>query len=1080
MDNNFEFLNKRWPILANLGKLSEKNLYIDSNTAFIKMGMFGELIVTYMMALENIDETSMKYENTHANRIKLLKREDLLPKEIDDILFSLRKKRNVAAHVAYESVEEAKVLLGLTYKLGVWFMQTYGDWDFEPQPFVLPKEDANTSDIEEISKQYDGKVKFLEEELKKLRESQSTEDINKRRKQAIRAVRNIAFTEEETRQIIDVQLRNAGWEADSIALRFSKGAIPEKGKNKAIAEWPTSSIEKKRGKVDYALFIGTQLVGFIEAKKSTKDVIGNMIESKIYAKGVKEEHEEYIANSWGEYKVPFLFVCNGREYIKELEDRSGVHFLDCRKSTNHPKALQGWYSPEKLQSMLEENIEEANEHLNFLSYDILKDPDGVGLRDYQVEAIKAAENVIIEGRSSALLTMATGTGKTRTVLGLIYRLLVTKRFKRILFLVDRTALGDQAQEAFDQVKIENLMPLGKIYNINGLEDKLIDKETKIHVATVQAMVKRILYSEENVPSVGDYDCIIIDEAHRGYILDKEMSDDEIDWRDNRDFISKYKKVIEYFDAFKIALTATPALHTTEIFGQPVYTYSYRDAVIDGYLVDHEPPHIIKTELMEQGIHYKRGEKVPKYNTVTGELLNGAELEDDIDFEIDQFNKKVISESYNKKVLEEVAKYISPEDKGKTLIFAANDAHADTIVRMLKEIYDELQGGVDDDAIVKITGSIKDPDLAIKKFKNETYPSIVVTVDLLTTGIDVPKVDKLVFMRRVKSRMLYEQMLGRATRLCSEIDKTHFEIFDCVNLYEALSLVTNMKPVVVDAKESFKILSERLKRASSEEEKKNEIDKIIAKLQRKKKLIKDDEKTVFKSFCNDKSPQEFIEELKNSKVDEALDKIVKNNALIEYLDQKSYNEQVIIVSDKEDKLISHERGYGKGKRPKDYLNEFKKYIEENQNRITALNIVCTRPKDLTRDDLKGLRAILDKEGFNEEYLKTAWRDLSNEEIAADIISFIRQQALGSALIPVEERVKKAVGKIKREYYLTPVQTKWLEKIENAMLKEVIIDKKVFDVGNFKREGGFNRYDKIFDNKLEEIIDKIKEYMFNETA
>lgn len=172
---------------------------------------------------------------------------------------------------------------------------------------MLPKEDVNTTDIEEISKQYDYKVKFLEEELKKLKESQSTEDINKRRKQDIKAVRNIAFTEEEIRQIMDAQLRNAGWQADSITLRYSKGTRPEKGKNRAIAEWPTSSSEKKNGKVDYALFIGTRLVAFIEVKKSTKDVLGNMIESKVYAKGVKEEHEDYVANSWGDYKST-LFI----------------------------------------------------------------------------------------------------------------------------------------------------------------------------------------------------------------------------------------------------------------------------------------------------------------------------------------------------------------------------------------------------------------------------------------------------------------------------------------------------------------------------------------------------------------------------------------------------------------------------------------------------------------------------------------------------------------------------------------------------------------------------------------------------
>ncbi len=180
---------------------------------------------------------------------------------------------------------------------------------------------------------------------------------------------------------------------------------------------------------------------------------------------------------------------------------------------------------------------------------------------------------------------------------MIYRFLKTERFRRILFLVDRTALGEQAQDVFEEVKMEDLLTLDDIYNIKGLEDKTIDKETRIHISTVQGMVKRIMYNTgETMPAVSDYDLLIIDEAHRGYILDKEMCEDEVLYRDQRDYQSKYRSVIEYFNAVKIALTATPALQTTEIFGQPVFKYTYREAVIEGYLVDHDAPHELKTKL----------------------------------------------------------------------------------------------------------------------------------------------------------------------------------------------------------------------------------------------------------------------------------------------------------------------------------------------------------------------------------------------------------------------------------------------------------------------------------------------------
>ncbi|WP_252234099.1 type I restriction-modification system endonuclease [Clostridium sp. ZS1] len=1079
--SNFAFLEDKWPILGNLGRLAEKNLYIDSNTTFIKCGMFGEIIVKYMVSMEEVDETLIAHDNNHNNRIKLLKKEDLIPDDIDNILHRLRIKRNSAAHSGYEDVEKAKIQLEITFKLAVWFMQTYGEWNFEPESFKVPKENDFSENINDISREYDEKVKALEAELNALKaKEKDKKELEERKKQGKKASRKIEYSEAQTRRIIDDQLVSAGWEADTINIRYSRGTRPTKGRNLAIAEWPTYSEEKGNGKVDYALFIGKKLVGFVEAKKYSKDVGGTMVESKTYAKGVKEEDTEYVISSWNEYKVPFLFSANGRKYIKEIEDKSGVHFVDCRNPRNNTKVLQGWYSPEKLESMLEEDIEDANKKLDELSFEFLQSSDSVGLRYYQVEAIKAVEKAIIDGKKTALITMATGTGKTRTVLGLIYRLLKTNRYRRILFLVDRTSLGDQALDTFKEVKLEDLKTLNQIYNINGLDDKLIDKETKIHIATVQAMVKRIMYNEEevNVPSVGDYDCIIVDEAHRGYTLDKEMSESEIDWRDNRDFLGKYKKVIEYFDAFKVALTATPALQTTMIFGKTVYNYSYREAVIDGYLVDHEPPHLIETELTRDGVHFKKGDTVAKYNKYTGELINGAEIDDDLDFEIDQFNKKVIVESHTRAALEEVANHIDPEnDEGKTLIFAASDAHADMIVRLLKEIYTETMGGVDDDSILKITGAIKDSDLAIKRFKNEKYPNIAVTVDLLSTGIDVPRIDKIVFLRRVKSRILYEQMLGRATRLCDEIEKTHFEIFDCVRLYEALKDVTNMKPVAASANTSFKILKETLERTDDIEEKKETIKKVIAKLQRKKKLLKDDEKLIFKSLCNDKTPEEFIKELKEAHIDQAVYQVVNNNKLIDYLDEKSQSEEIIIVTNRKDKVVSHTRGYGKGKKPEDYLEEFQKYIDENKNLIPALEVVCTRPQELTKESLRQLRAILDKNGFSEEYLKTAWKDLRHEEIVADIIAFIRQQALGSPLESNEERVKRAVARIKREYYLTKPQENWMNRIEKVMLKEVVIDKETFDTGSFKAQGGgFTRLNTIFGGKLEEIINKVKTYMF----
>lgn len=199
------------------------------------------------------------------------------------------------------------------------------------------------------------------------------------------------------------------------------------------------------------------------------------------------------------------------------------------------------------------------------------------------------------------------------------------------------------------------------------------------------MMKRILYSNKNKPTIGQYDCIVIDEAHRGYILDKGLTEEELEYKSQEEYLGKYRRVVEYFEADKIALTATPAKHTVEIFGKPVYTYSYRQAVIEGHLVDSEPPFMIETKLMEDGITYEKGQTIQVYDTSTNTLSNKI-VDDEIHFEVDNFNRKVINENFIRVMCEELTKHIDPNGDGKTLIFAVNDTHADMIVRILKETY----------------------------------------------------------------------------------------------------------------------------------------------------------------------------------------------------------------------------------------------------------------------------------------------------------------------------------------------------------------------------------------------------------
>ena len=710
----------------------------------------------------------------------------------------------------------------------------------------------------------------------------------------------------------------------------------------------------------------------------------------------------------------------------------------------------------------------------------MTDPNGLNLRDYQIKAIDKATEAIVDGKRTALLAMATGTGKTRTVLGLIYKMLESKRFRRILFLVDRVSLGEQAMDTFKDVKLKELLTLDKIYEIKAIDDNTINLETKVSISTVQGLLKRTILAEEPDLMPGAFDLIIVDEAHRGYILDREMTEEEILYDNQDDYMSKYKQVIEYFDAVKVALTATPALHTTEIFGEPVYTYSYREAVIDGWLVDHDPPYLINTDFIENDAQFKKGETLAQYDPNTNELLNGAVLDDEMDFDVSEFNRKIVLPDHTRKVLEEVSTYLNPESGEKTLIFAVNDAHADRIVDTLREIYKPY--GISNDAIMKITGKTaggkkKKILQVIKQFKNNQYPNIAVTVDLLTTGIDVPAICNLVFMRKINSRILFEQMLGRATRLCPEIGKTHFNIFDAVRVYEDLDDTSNMKSVSVS--KSMAELLEDLFRPG-EVSKQPVKDRILAKLQRKSNNLTDEQKYDVSERLGGKTIREYAKELKSCTEEAFVRRCREDKDFLLWFDNLKGKKRGHYYSEKEDTLLETTRGYGDTEKPQDYLDSFVAYVNENKDRIEAIRIACTRPSDMTRAQLRELKLELDKENFTESSLNEAASAVSNERIVADIIAFVRRAVLKTPLVNHDDRVKMAFSKLISAHHFNKMQLDLLEKIKVYMLHESILNTETFEAPAFKMDGGFARFNKKFGGQLAEIIREINTYIYEGAA
>ena len=606
----------------------------------------------------------------------------------------------------------------------------------------------------------------------------------------------------------------------------------------------------------------------------------------------------------------------------------------------------------------------------------------------------------------------------------------------------------------------------------------------VRLGLLAAIMVLLGYPGEDVapPAVDQYDCIVVDECHRGYLLDREMSDTELKFRSFEDYISKYRRVLDYYDSIKLGLTATPALHTTQIFGMPVFVYSYREAVIDGWLIDHEPAIRINTLLSTGGIVWKVGDEVPTYDAQRDQMSLFI-TPDEIKFEVDEFNRKVITKSFNEVVCEFLAKELDPSSRQKTLIFCATDSHADLVVQLLKDAFKKQYGSVDDDAVIKITGAADKPLELIRRYKNERQPNVAVTVDLLTTGIDVPEICNIVFLRRVNSRILYDQMIGRATRLCDEIGKETFRIFDAVQIYDALQNMTAMKPVVVDPKISFTQLTQELVSVIGNDERALVRDQFIAKLQRKKRHLSDSDKAEFETVTG-MNPDKFIHKLRRMQLPDVPAWIEKLHNVGQILDRKvSSGPAPIFVSEHQDRLLGTERGYGTAKAPGDYLKEFTDFIKSHSNNIPALVTVLTRPRELTRKQLRELALELDRAGFSETNLSTAWREMTNQDIAARIVGFIRQAAIGDPLVPYEQRVDKALQKMLASRAWTSPQKQWLQKIAAQTKANVIVDRAAIDDPEqlFAAEGGgFTRLDRIFGGELQQVLDTFNESIWQTAA
>jgi len=848
-----------------------------------------------------------------------------------------------------------------------------------------------------------------------------------------------------------------------------------------LEEFPTAN-----GPADYALFVKGKLLGIIEAKKVGVNPQNVLEQAKRYARGVLDG-----VGSWDGYGVPFLYATNGEV----------IYYLDARDKKNASRQIASFHTADALQEFFADG--DPN-HYDWFQ----KNPNIIeGLRDYQKEAIEKVEDAIANHKRAMLIAMATGTGKTFTTVALVHRLLESKTTRRILFLVDRKALAAQAVRSFNAFNTPKNNKFTQEYELYSQkfqredfgDDQPFDPKvlptsylsepqpsnTFVYVSTIQRMAMNLIgregmpvqnaddpqYEEDveklDIP-IHAFDVIIADECHRGYTASET---------------SLWREVINYFDAIKIGLTATPAPHSLSLFNEVIYRYTIDEAIRDGFLVDYEAIKITSNVRM-QGAFLEKGEHVGRVDTDTGQVVYD-ELEDERKYETGDIERRITSPDSNKKIVKEIAKYAykHEEETGhfpKILIFAVNDlphtSHADQIVKTCREEF-----GQGDDFVQKITGSasVDRPLQRIREFRNRPNPKIVITVDMLSTGVDIPSIEFIVFMRPVQSRILWVQMLGRGTRLCPEINKTHFKIFDCFDgtLIEYFKDTTDfnveppqkdpvpLKQVIeniyqnVDRIYFVKVLVRRLQR----------IEKDMSGKAREKfaAFIPDRDIGLYASVLPDKIKTDFTNTMKLLRDEKFQDLLLhyeraKRTFLIGYEveDEVSSNVMFHVGS-------SHLK-------PQDYIDSFCEFVQGNQDKIDAIKVLLNRPKDWRTDVLNDLRTKLSQNDFEEAALQRAHKVVYSKALA-DVISMVKHAARKQEpLLSAEERAENAVAKVTMGKALSDEQKKWLGFIKEHLIQNLTIeiaDFSIFPI--FERAGGITRARLVFKNDFEILVKNLNE-------
>ena len=907
--------------------------------------------------------------------------------------------------------------------------------------------------------------------------------------------------EERARRMIDARLEQSGW-----ALQDLRNVNPMASLGVAVREYPTST-----GPVDYALFVDGKPVGVIEAKK---DDLGENIT-------VVESQSGRYANSTFkyitiEYKIRFAYEATGQL----------TRFTDYKDIKYRSRSVYSFHRPETLQALLLKDDTIRNNMKHFPPFDT------TGFRKCQIKAIQNLDTSFADNRPKALVQMATGAGKTFTAITAAYRLLKFGKMRRILFLVDTKSLGEQAEREFLAYKPnDDNRSFAQLYGVRRLNSSYIPNDIQICISTIQRMysilkgdemdesaeeeslfeqngadtqtAKEVTYNEKYPPEF--FDCIIVDECHRS-------------------IYNVWNQVLEYFDAFIIGLTATPDKRTFAFFNQNVVSeYAREQAIIDGVNVG-EDIFLIETDVTKNGAHIMKQQI--EYRDRLTRAKRWKQMDEDIVYTPSNMDRDVVNPSQIRTVIrtfkESLKTQLFPHRKEvpKTLIFAKTDSHADDIIQIVREEFAE-----GNEFCQKITCQAERPETVLSAFRNDYYPRIAVTVDMIATGTDVKPIECLIFMRDVRSKNYFEQMKGRGTRTLGKDDlqkvtpsatenKDHFVIVDAVGVTK--SKKTDTRPLERKPSASMKELMLNVAMGAKDEDTLTSLANRVIRLNSK---MTDKERTEFSAkvgssagsvaqrlldafdldvlsvkagvdLSDDHEPTEEEQHLMDEAKKELIKEAVKpfyNPDIREYIENVRRSHDQVIDSVNIDSVLFAGYDTDKQANADRIIKTFHEFIEENKDEILALRIIYDqRYKDrpMAIMQLKALYEKLKAENITIERLWECYAIKKPERVKrgtaaqlTDLISIIRfEMGYNDNLTPFADNVnynfmqwtlRKNAGNV----HFTEEQMEWLRLIKDHIAVSLSIEPKDLDLSPFDRKGGLGRFYDVFGDRYEAILQEM---------